>query len=152
MTTKTAARRAARKGTPSNAPNPERRRLMWEARQQGRTCADIGLEFGICAQRVSDLAAKHERTLRQQRGALKTTTAAPTPVAPKPKLPAAPALSRALLSHDDLRDLGVTYSRWSLTRLVKEGRFPAPVALGPGRKAWRAAEVEAWLAGLAPAA
>jgi predicted DNA-binding transcriptional regulator AlpA len=190
MTTKTATPPVAY----NNTADPERRRQIWEARQQGRTCADIGLEFGIGAQRVSDLAAKHERILRQQqRHALKTTAAAPpsitptpTQLKPKPKPksvksaptpvvptrnerkrtphrqhrgalktattapPPAPtqptALSRTLLSLDDLHDLGISYSRWQLSRLVRDGQFPAPVALGPNRKAWRADDIKAWLA------
>jgi predicted DNA-binding transcriptional regulator AlpA len=66
-------------------------------------------------------------------------------------LATAPPLSKLLLSRADLNALGISYSRPHLHRLVAEGRFPAPVAFGPepyARKAWRAADVEAWLAAL----
>jgi predicted DNA-binding transcriptional regulator AlpA len=56
---------------------------------------------------------------------------------------------KLLLSFADLRALGVSYSRWHLYRLVREDKFPRPVALGPEpctRKAWRAADIERWLA------
>jgi len=130
--------------TTNNRPGPARDRAIIEAHRAGKTYREIGAQFGISAYRANQIVLKHER-----RGTM--PAAAPKPVTPKPLR--VPSLSRALLSHDDLRDLGITYSRWSLTRLVKEGRFPAPVALGPGpgpaaRKALRAAEVEAWLAAL----
>lgn len=57
-----------------------------------------------------------------------------------------------LLSRDDLRQyFGITYSRSHLWRLIKDGTFPAPVALGPApyaRKCWRLADIEAWIAAL----
>jgi predicted DNA-binding transcriptional regulator AlpA len=57
-----------------------------------------------------------------------------------------------LLSRADLREhYGITYSRAHLHRLMREGKFPRQVALGPepyARKAWRRADVEAWVASL----
>jgi predicted DNA-binding transcriptional regulator AlpA len=56
-----------------------------------------------------------------------------------------------LIGLADLNALGISYSRSHLWRLVAEGKFPAPVALGPevyARKAWRREDVEAWLAAL----
>jgi prophage regulatory protein len=74
-----------------------------------------------------------------------TALAAALGVATKP-----PALgNKLLLSFADLRALGVSYSRWHLYRLVRKNKFPRPVALGPepcARKAWRAADIERWLA------
>lgn len=63
----------------------------------------------------------------------------------------AQAARKVLLGPGDLRALGISYSRQHIWRLVKDGRFPAPVALGPepyARKAWRSADVDAWLAAL----
>lgn len=37
-------------------------------------------------------------------------------------------------------------SRCTIWRLVWRGEFPAPVQLSPGRKAWSAAAVDAWIA------
>ncbi len=62
-----------------------------------------------------------------------------------------PTPNKVLLGLADLRALGISYSRQHLWRLVAKGKFPAPVALGPevyARKAWRRADVEAWLAAL----
>lgn len=36
----------------------------------------------------------------------------------------------------------------SIYRWAHEGRFPAPLKIGPRRIAWRKAEVEAWLSNL----
>ncbi len=38
-------------------------------------------------------------------------------------------------------------SRWTLWRLSKANRFPAPMQIGFKRIAWRATEVDAWIAG-----
>ena len=43
-----------------------------------------------------------------------------------------------LRKHDSL---GRT-RRW---QLIKEGRYPAPIKIGPRRKVWLASEVDAWL-------
>jgi predicted DNA-binding transcriptional regulator AlpA len=63
-----------------------------------------------------------------------------------------PTPDKVLLSRADLNALGISYSRQHLFRLVREGRFPRPIALsGPqpySRKVWRRADVERWLAGL----
>jgi prophage regulatory protein len=39
-----------------------------------------------------------------------------------------------------------TKSRVTLWRWAKQGKFPAPVALGGGRIAWRRSEIDAWIA------
>ncbi len=38
------------------------------------------------------------------------------------------------------------FSRTTLWRLVREGRFPAPVKLSANITAWHAAEVQSWIA------
>jgi predicted DNA-binding transcriptional regulator AlpA len=60
--------------------------------------------------------------------------------------------SKDLLGLEDLHARGVApFSRTHLWRLIKAGKFPAPVAVGGGaRKAWRASDIEAWLNELEP--
>jgi prophage regulatory protein len=57
---------------------------------------------------------------------------------------AAPSATR-LLSFNELRDRGISYSRVQLWRMVRAGRFPAPVKLGPSRSAWVETEVDSWI-------
>ena len=57
---------------------------------------------------------------------------------------AAPS-ARRLLSFNELRDRGITYSKVQIWRMVRAGRFPAPVKLGPSRSAFVEAEVDAWV-------
>lgn len=56
-------------------------------------------------------------------------------------------------NHDDLAMLSAAalcelldISRVSLWAWRRDGRFPAPVRLGPNRIAWRKADVAEWLA------
>lgn len=44
-----------------------------------------------------------------------------------------------------------TYSRPSIYRLIAQGRFPKPIKLGDVKIAFRADDVEAWLASRPPA-
>jgi predicted DNA-binding transcriptional regulator AlpA len=53
---------------------------------------------------------------------------------------------RLLLSADDLRNLGVPYSRVQLWKMVKAGLFVAPIKISPNRNAWIHDEVIAWVA------
>ena len=53
---------------------------------------------------------------------------------------------RLLLSADDLRDLGIRFSKAQLHKLIAAGAFPAPINLSRRGRAWVAAEVNAWLA------
>lgn len=81
---------------------------------------------------------------------LKGSTARVPAAAPPPTAAPQPA-GKVLLSHADLLALGITYSRQHLYRLMAAGAFPRPVALGSevyARKAWRRADVEAWIAAL----
>jgi prophage regulatory protein len=50
-----------------------------------------------------------------------------------------------LLTLDMLRERGIDYDRSHLWRLSKDGKFPKPVNVGPGRIAWVATEIDAWL-------
>jgi prophage regulatory protein len=57
-----------------------------------------------------------------------------------------------LLTYDDLREIGLPYSRCHLWRLYKSDKFPRPIKLSASRNAWRAEEIEAWIAERAAAA
>jgi prophage regulatory protein len=48
-----------------------------------------------------------------------------------------------LLGYDDLRARGIRYSRTHIWRMVRAGRFPAPVQIGAGRNAWVEEEIDA---------
>jgi predicted DNA-binding transcriptional regulator AlpA len=52
---------------------------------------------------------------------------------------------RLLLSADDLRDLGLRYSRSKLYKLMALGLFPKATKLSAFRSAWFADEVYAWI-------
>jgi predicted DNA-binding transcriptional regulator AlpA len=68
--------------------------------------------------------------------------------------PAAPAQvgPPLLLSRDDLKQhYGIRYTRSHLHRLMRDGKFPRQVSLGPesyARKAWRRQDIETWVANL----
>jgi prophage regulatory protein len=52
-----------------------------------------------------------------------------------------------LLSYEDLKAKGIGYSRVHLWRLVRAGKFPAPVKLADGyRNTWVEEEVDALVA------
>jgi predicted DNA-binding transcriptional regulator AlpA len=55
------------------------------------------------------------------------------------------AWPRLVLSTDDLRDLGLRFSRAQLHKLVAAGKFPAPINLSRRARGWCAIEVHAWL-------
>jgi prophage regulatory protein len=40
---------------------------------------------------------------------------------------------------------GITYCRAHLDRLVKAGKFPRPIKIGPGRNAYLEAEIDAYI-------
>ena len=46
----------------------------------------------------------------------------------------------------DLKAAGIVRNRMTLSRWIKLHGFPAGVLLGPNTRAWRADEVERWLA------
>lgn len=57
-------------------------------------------------------------------------------------------VGRRLISAEELRErFGINYSRVHIYRMVRDGRFPRPVKLGPSRgarKAWFEDDVNAW--------
>jgi prophage regulatory protein len=56
-----------------------------------------------------------------------------------------------LISREDLKARGISYSRAQLYRKVKDGSFPKPVRLGENKVAWLAAEIDAWIEEIAAA-
>jgi predicted DNA-binding transcriptional regulator AlpA len=52
---------------------------------------------------------------------------------------------RVLLSANELRDLGISYSRSKLYKLMAIGSFPQAIKLSAFRSAWFSDEVYAWL-------
>lgn len=56
-----------------------------------------------------------------------------------------PPRGQRLLSYEELRQLGIPYSKVQLWRMAKEGTFPAPVKLGHSRRAWVEEEVNEWM-------
>ena len=50
-----------------------------------------------------------------------------------------------ILSLSDLRELGIYYSRVHIYRLVKAGKFPAPIKVGQNRIGWVESEIDEWL-------
>jgi prophage regulatory protein len=64
----------------------------------------------------------------------------------------APPIGKKLLSPDDLRALGIPYSRVHLDRLERDGLFPQRVRIGGGNFiAWLKDEVDAYVDHLAAA-
>jgi prophage regulatory protein len=59
---------------------------------------------------------------------------------------------RLLLSREDLKALGIPYSKSQLYRRMKEGSFPRAVKLGGSRIAWRRDDVIEWIDSLKSAA
>ena len=57
----------------------------------------------------------------------------------------------SLLGWREVRARCGNIGRTSVYRLIRDGKFPAPVAVGSGRVMWRATEIEAWMAALPPA-
>ncbi|MEY8118443.1 helix-turn-helix transcriptional regulator [Falsihalocynthiibacter sp. BN13B15] len=52
---------------------------------------------------------------------------------------------KILLGYEDLKVLGVSYSREHLRRLEAAGHFPLRIRLSPGRIAWKLIEIEKWI-------
>ena len=51
-----------------------------------------------------------------------------------------------LLSEKDILDRVIPWGRTTLWRRVREGKFPAPRAIGENRKAWLESEISDWIA------
>jgi prophage regulatory protein len=56
-----------------------------------------------------------------------------------------------LLNFAELKAI-VGLSRVTVWRLVRAGKFPAPIEISPGRRAWDISDVRSWLAARKPAA
>ena len=50
-----------------------------------------------------------------------------------------------LLKMADLKAKGIDYSKAHLWRMIREGKFPKPVKLGPRRVAFVDSEIDNWL-------
>ena len=51
-----------------------------------------------------------------------------------------------LICYDDLKPLGIKYSRVQLWRLERDGMFPKRVRIGPQRHGWIEGEINDWFA------
>jgi prophage regulatory protein len=57
------------------------------------------------------------------------------------------SLAYKILSPHELKTLkGIRFSRQHLHRLIKNGRFPKPIKLGPATNGWLESEIDAWIA------
>ena len=54
-------------------------------------------------------------------------------------------------SREDLKRLGIPFSRATLYRKVRDGSFPKPVKLGENTNAWRRPDIHTWAEKLAVA-
>jgi prophage regulatory protein len=61
------------------------------------------------------------------------------------------ANARLLLSREDLKTRGISYSRAQLYRKVRDGSFPRPVRLGDNKVAWLSGEIDQWIDRIAAA-
>lgn len=50
-----------------------------------------------------------------------------------------------VLDYDGLREKGIPYSRPHLWRLVKAGKFPAPIKWGGARNGWVEEEIDRFI-------
>jgi prophage regulatory protein len=50
-----------------------------------------------------------------------------------------------LLSTQDLSNKGINFSRQHRHRLIREGKFPAPVKIGDATNGFIEAEIDAWI-------
>ena len=55
------------------------------------------------------------------------------------------ATDESLLAFPELAKRGIPFTRQHIARLIKQGRFPAPIKPGIGTNRWIASEVDAWL-------
>jgi prophage regulatory protein len=51
-----------------------------------------------------------------------------------------------ILSYDDLKARGISYSKVHLWRLERAQKFPKRVALSQSRHGWLETEIDAWIA------
>ncbi|WP_170593172.1 helix-turn-helix transcriptional regulator [Ruegeria lacuscaerulensis] len=53
---------------------------------------------------------------------------------------------RLLLDYDDLKKMGIKFSREQFRRMEMDGRFPKRIRLSASRVAWKLSDIEAWVA------
>lgn len=51
-----------------------------------------------------------------------------------------------LIGDDDLQQKGIRLSRMQRWRLIRAGKFPAPIKIG-NKNAWVESEIDAWIVG-----
>jgi prophage regulatory protein len=56
------------------------------------------------------------------------------------------ATDESFLAFPDLSEKGIPFTRQHIARLIKQGRFPAPIKFGVGTNRWIASEIDAWIA------
>jgi prophage regulatory protein len=61
------------------------------------------------------------------------------------QLPAVSSDASVLIREDELRNRRLRLSHATIWRLVRAGKFPAPIRIGARAIAWRLSEIEAWL-------
>ncbi len=54
-------------------------------------------------------------------------------------------ISKIVVNYEELRDLGISYSKEHLRRLEADGLFPTRVRLSAARVAWMYTEIMAWI-------
>ena len=59
--------------------------------------------------------------------------------------PPDPQFGQIILNYEDLKELGIAYSKEHLRRLEAVGQFPERVRLTPNRVVWSLDEVVAWI-------
>lgn len=59
--------------------------------------------------------------------------------------PLDPQIGKIVMNYEELRDLGISYSKEHLRRLEADGLFPTRVRLSVTRVAWLYDEVIAWI-------
>jgi prophage regulatory protein len=50
-----------------------------------------------------------------------------------------------VLGHEGLREKGIAFSRQHRQRLIKAGKFPAPIKVGENTNAWVETEIDEYL-------
>jgi prophage regulatory protein len=50
-----------------------------------------------------------------------------------------------LLGEQELKQKGIKFSRQHRHRLIKQGKFPAPVKIGANTNAWPENEIDKWI-------
>jgi len=54
---------------------------------------------------------------------------------------------RAVFRYEDLKDIGIPWTRKTVYAKIRAGQFPPPIYLGGSTTAWVAAEIHDWIKG-----